>query len=46
MSVLIYLWAKATFQTNFSNDVQMVCLLAAIEYPQLLRIAIHLWRNR
>ena len=46
MACLIYLISKTGMDTNFSNDLQVFCLLLAIEWPQWTRIIIYLWSKR
>ena len=46
MGILLFLIAKAMLDININYDVALVCLLASIEFPQWVRIAIYLWKNR
>lgn len=46
MACLLFLWARAAFDTNFQYDLPIFCLLLALEGPQYARILVYLWKNR
>ena len=46
MATLLFLLIKALVDLNFPFDSYFVCLLVALEFPQYLRILVHLLDRR